>query len=846
MPQEVELNLTEQTNNQTSEQFFRVELRITNGDNSLKIHRRRSVSSIPEELLEVKHQWQKAFSELVEPRGTNTLSVTPDSSKVVDHDDPITLNDDEEDDDPITPNNNEEDEQKENGNLNCWQSHQDLTRELNKWLNSDKGWSKIGNWLKQYLQQSEEEIRVTIQTDNPLLKQLPWQEWDIFAKDYPQAEFAISPPEYEPPEGWEKIKGYPQVRILVILGSNSNETNQTDLISNNNTVKIKKYQKLLNRVRQPIKKIQFIFRPILVTLGYETKKKNQTDLISNNNTINIEQDKELWNRVREHGANIYILEQPRLLDLQRALVEKPGWNIIFYAGHSKTNEAGEGVLFVNPDDENGVTINEVENEFIAAIKNGLQLAIFNSCDGLGIANKLAELRLPQSIVMKEPVDDQMAIDFLAHFLDSFSRNNPLFIAVNQARKYLEETYNNPEKYPGGHGLPVIVPNPAVPLPTWKGFLSEAHLPLKWLIPILIAAFVGVIGLPFSIIYEFGFEKFLFYAKLYPHIILFPPIAFWAAIWSVYKGFGQIHHKSRLNLGFCGILLVSIVITFIEITSPHMMLFELSSSAQSNINNQTILALKTIPNRVDNRQNVLENIKTIPSEIVDIHKIVTQDSLTINKSILETALSNYLKLKINNKITKEEAIGFHQLMYLGSDYKTTWKNRKNWFSLSRWFYIYTFWILIFTVLIFVVFWVQSQEPRQFYNHLQYIKYLVFSQVVILLWMPFRLYYVIEPKSLIFGYNNFQWLQQLDPFVYLVISVLLLTTALKTYQRKEIRFLFILPIIVISFSLWLGHRQTELLSRLFGLNTVDWRVWLVYPLFTGGCVYLFLNYQNRDFK
>ncbi|NET72530.1 MAG: hypothetical protein F6K62_16860 [Sphaerospermopsis sp. SIO1G2] len=49
---------------------------------------------------------------------------------------------------------------------------------------------------------------------------------------------------------------------------------------------------------------------------------------------------------------------------------------------------------------------------------------------------------------------------------------------------------------------------------------------------------------------------------------------------LYKGFGQIIDKSRLKWGLCFMLFLSIVISSIEITSPHMMLFELSSSAQS--------------------------------------------------------------------------------------------------------------------------------------------------------------------------------------------------------------------------------------------------------------------------
>nr|WP_017295798.1 hypothetical protein [Geminocystis herdmanii] len=36
-----------------------------------------------------------------------------------------------------------------------------------------------------------------------------------------------------------------------------------------------------------------------------------------------------------------------------------------------------------------------------AIKQGLNLAIFNSCDGIGLAQELSKLNIPQVIVMRE-------------------------------------------------------------------------------------------------------------------------------------------------------------------------------------------------------------------------------------------------------------------------------------------------------------------------------------------------------------------------------------------------------------------------------------------------------------
>jgi branched-chain amino acid transport system substrate-binding protein len=45
---------------------------------------------------------------------------------------------------------------------------------------------------------------------------------------------------------------------------------------------------------------------------------------------------------------------------------------------------------------------------------------FNSCDGLGIADFLAELHVPAMIVMRQPVPDPIACQFLLYFLSEFS------------------------------------------------------------------------------------------------------------------------------------------------------------------------------------------------------------------------------------------------------------------------------------------------------------------------------------------------------------------------------------------------------------------------------------------
>ncbi|MCL2934435.1 MAG: CHAT domain-containing protein, partial [Trichodesmium sp. MAG_R03] len=375
MAQKIDLNLVEQINKTTGElEGFRVEVKIDNENNSSKIYRRYLVHSVPKSLESSLDIWKETFSQIVNPRtrknSTTAIAIEENLSQVVDEDDDdeITIDDDnyeedlpqvvdEDDDDGITMN---DDDDEEDTRPNCWESYLNLTTEFNNWLESER-WLKVSDLLTDYLDKSGE-ISVTIQTDNAFLKQLPWQEWNIFKK-YSQIEIAISPPEYEPPPEWENIKRHPQVRILVILGDNDN--------------------------------------------------------------INTDRDSDLLNEVRKYGGEPNFLEQPTLEELKTELTEKKGWNIIFYSGHSETNENGQGVLYLNNDDGIGITIDDIEEELKVAIDQGLYLAIFNSCNGLGIASKLAELRLPQSIVMKESIPDKMAIHFLEYFLKSFSRDEPL-------------------------------------------------------------------------------------------------------------------------------------------------------------------------------------------------------------------------------------------------------------------------------------------------------------------------------------------------------------------------------------------------------------------------------------
>jgi hypothetical protein len=75
-------------------------------------------------------------------------------------------------------------------------------------------------------------------------------------------------------------------------------------------------------------------------------------------------------------AEVEFLVEPERRQLNNKLWEQP-WDILFFAGHSKTfGETGQ--IYINQIDS--LSLNELKYGLNKAIAQGLQLAIFNSCD----------------------------------------------------------------------------------------------------------------------------------------------------------------------------------------------------------------------------------------------------------------------------------------------------------------------------------------------------------------------------------------------------------------------------------------------------------------------------------
>ena len=271
----------------------------------------------------------------------------------------------------------------------CHIAAQRFQSSFNNWLNQPS----VRKLERQFLQKIGEwdHVRFILQTQDSLLRRLPWHLWEIFQISHIQPEVVISS-EYEP----SKIQLKSPVKILAIFGNSQGIDIQPDL------------QALTAKLPGAI------IEPLLQPSRQEIVKK-------------------LWN-------------QP--------------WDILFFAGHSSSEkDSSWGEIQINETEI--LSLLQLRHSLGYAVKKGLKLAIFNSCDGLGLARNLADLRIPYTIVMREPIPDIVAQHFLEYFLTVFASGESLYTSVQQARVRLQEELES--QYPCASWIPVIFQNPAAPL-----------------------------------------------------------------------------------------------------------------------------------------------------------------------------------------------------------------------------------------------------------------------------------------------------------------------------------------------------------------------------------------------
>jgi CHASE2 domain-containing sensor protein len=203
-------------------------------------------------------------------------------------------------------------------------------------------------------------------------------------------------------------------------------------------------------------------------------------IVGNSQGIDTQADQALLQNLPD--ADITFLIEPQRQQLNDQLWEN-SWDILFFAGHSLSHNDESGRIYLNQTDS--LNMGELRYALQKAVDRGLHLAIFNSCDGLGLVRELAHLQIPQIIFMREPVPDAVASEFLKYFLGEFACGTSFYQAVRQARQRLQGLE---DKFPCATWLPMICQNNPAQMPlAWKELKQSASpgiiaLPLKPLSP----------------------------------------------------------------------------------------------------------------------------------------------------------------------------------------------------------------------------------------------------------------------------------------------------------------------------------------------------------------------------
>jgi WD40 repeat protein len=162
--------------------------------------------------------------------------------------------------------------------------------------------------------------------------------------------------------------------------------------------------------------------------------------------IKIDRSKEYLNAL-PHTASEFVVA-PTPTDLVNLFAQKP-WNVIlissYISGYLPNNR-----IYLNHHDT--ISIAELKEQLRTALDKGLKLLILNCGDGIELASELVDLQIPNLIVMREAVQDQVAQEFVKLLLKAFSGGKSLQLAVREAREKLQSI----EKVvPAASWLPVI-------------------------------------------------------------------------------------------------------------------------------------------------------------------------------------------------------------------------------------------------------------------------------------------------------------------------------------------------------------------------------------------------------
>jgi hypothetical protein len=231
-------------------------------------------------------------------------------------------------------------------------------------------------------------------------------------------------------------------------------------------------------IKRDYSKTEVIFSlPDFTPSSSDRKKSNSNNInvlsiLGDSTGLNFDKEEQILKTII---PNSKFLREPSQENLDIKLRNK--WDILCFSGHSFTDN---NECFIKINQNNPVNIKDLSE---ALKKSEAKIAIFNSCDNLGIAFSLERVRvlIPYLLLMSKEVNDYTAQEFFKYFLINYHSGKSFYLSVQEARGELQRQES---EHPCASWLPIIVQyDTSMTAPTWNDLVNKSlfqKLKERWL------------------------------------------------------------------------------------------------------------------------------------------------------------------------------------------------------------------------------------------------------------------------------------------------------------------------------------------------------------------------------
>ncbi|MBF2063588.1 MAG: CHASE2 domain-containing protein [Calothrix sp. C42_A2020_038] len=214
--------------------------------------------------------------------------------------------------------------------------------------------------------------------------------------------------------------------------------------------------------------IQIIRSPLHISSPHQGQPQGRTRILTilgDNTGLDFQEEKTAIRELSKVADVQFVGWQPNktasqvIEEITTAIADERGWDLLFFAGHSDETDLTGGELGIAPGVS--ISISEIATLLSSARERRLKVAIFNSCSGLNIAESLIDLGFSQVMVMREPVHNRVAQEFLVKFLQGLGKYLDIYESMMEARQFLR--LEKSHTYPSSYLLPSLFCHPGAKL-----------------------------------------------------------------------------------------------------------------------------------------------------------------------------------------------------------------------------------------------------------------------------------------------------------------------------------------------------------------------------------------------